>query len=320
MSNEAATAAGTSPLKVALVQYPSPGLDSERAIREGDFAVRQAAAAGSDIVVFPEMWQIGYSECPETEPGRSDWIARATDDRGSFVEHFVQLALELGIAIVATYLQEWGGAPRNAATLIDRHGRKVATYAKIHTCDYWMESVLTPGEELPVVELDTRIGPVSVGMMICFDREFPETARILMTKGAEVVLVPNACHLTDDRIGQFRTRAFENMMSVAMANYTSSQETAASEYPLNLNGRSVAYSGVCFEPDRTPIDPTLVLANDEPGIYYADIDIDALRQFRLNEVWGDAYRKPYLYGALTEARVADVFNRADSRRASQAVS
>ncbi|PBI97117.1 2-oxoglutaramate amidase [Rhodococcus erythropolis] len=307
-------------LKIALVQQPTPGQDPKRALQEGEIAVRQAAAAAADIVLFPEMWQIGYTACPDDDAGRQEWISMATDDQGEFVQHFATLARELGVAIVATYLQKWDPLPRNAATLIDRHGQILTTYAKIHTCDYWMEAALTPGQDLPVVQLDTAAGPVAVGMMICFDREFPETARILMTKGAELVLVPNACHLTDDRIAQFRTRAFENMMSVAMANYTSTSEVALREYPLNLNGRSVVYSGVCFEPDRTPLDPTLQLAEDSPGIYYADIDLNALRKFRASEVWGDAYRKPYTYDALVNGEIAPVFGRADSRRLAPEVS
>jgi len=60
--------------------------------------------------------------------------------------------------------------------------------------------------------------------MICYDREFPESARILMLKGAEIILTPNCCELEQSRLGQFRTRAFENMVGVAMANYAAPQD------------------------------------------------------------------------------------------------
>jgi predicted amidohydrolase len=308
------TSGNAGKLRVALVQYESPGLDRDLSRSRGEHAVRSAAALSADIVVFPEMWQIGYVACPEGEPGRTEWLGQAIHPDDDFIEHFVSLARELELAILITYLQRWPGAPRNVALLIDRHGSKVSTYAKIHTCDYWMEAELTPGSELPVVELDTAVGPVRTGTMICFDREQPETARILMVKGAELVLVPNACHLTDDRIGQFRSRSFENMMAMAMANYTSSADDAKHDYPLNLNGRSVAYSGVVFEEDRTPIDPTLVLAEDAEGIYIADIDLTALRQFRSAEVWADTYRKPSLYGPLLADDPVREFRRSDSRR------
>ena len=60
--------------------------------------------------------------------------------------------------------------------------------------------------------------------MICFDREFPESARILMLKGAEIILTPNACEMEDNRICQFKTRAYENMVGVVLANYAAPQQ------------------------------------------------------------------------------------------------
>lgn len=55
--------------------------------------------------------------------------------------------------------------------------------------------------------------------MICYDREFPESARVLMLKGAELILVPNACPIDPARFHQLAARAYENMTGVAMANY-----------------------------------------------------------------------------------------------------
>lgn len=80
---------------------------------------------------------------------------------------------------------------------------------------------------------------VNVGAMICFEREFPESARILMLRGAELVLVPNACEMEANRLGQLRARAFENMVGIALANYASPQ----------ANGHSVAFDGMAFEAD-----------------------------------------------------------------------
>ena len=88
--------------------------------------------------------------------------------------------------------------------------------------------------------------------MICFDREFPESARILMLKGAEIILTPNACELEANRIGQFRARAMENMVGVAMANYAAPQE----------NGHSVAFSPICFGEDERSLDPLVIEAGE----------------------------------------------------------
>jgi len=108
-------------------------------------------------------------------------------------------------------LERWPGSPRNPALLIDRHGQDVLCYAKVHTCDWGMESALTPGEFFEVARLDIEGGYVDLGVMICADREFPESARELMLGGAELILVPNACPMAGERTYQLRSRAFENM-------------------------------------------------------------------------------------------------------------
>ena len=77
------------------------------------------------------------------------------------------------MAIGVTLLEQYAPAPRNTLLLFDRRGRLALTYAKVHTCDFGDERVLTRGESFPVAALDTAAGPVQVGAMICYDREFP---------------------------------------------------------------------------------------------------------------------------------------------------
>jgi predicted amidohydrolase len=177
------------------------------------------------------------------------------------------------------------------------------TYAKVHTCDFDREACLTPGDGFHVCRLDTAEGEVTIGAMICFDREFPESARILMLKGAELILTPNACQLEANRIGQFRARAFENMVGVAMANYAAPQE----------NGHSVAFDGIAFADDG-PRDTCVVEAGEEEGVYVAAFDMASLRAWRRREVWGNAYRKPRTYAPLTSSEVEQPFLRNDARR------
>ena len=109
------------------------------------------------------------------------------------------------MAIALTYLEKWQGTLRNSVSLIDRHGEIVLTYAKAHTREFDAEAELTPGDDFPICSLDTGQGEVKVGFMICFDREFPESARVLMLQGAELVLTPNACMLDRHRLDQFKT-------------------------------------------------------------------------------------------------------------------
>jgi N-carbamoylputrescine amidase len=291
------------PLKVALVQARSHGADPDFALREGERACREAARAGADVVLFPELWQLGYASWRAEPAQRAAWLAHATTLDGSFVSHFRELARELGLGIVITYLEDWPDAPRNTATLIDRHGDPVLTYAKVHTCDFGMEAALTPGDGFRVADLDTRDGTVRVGLMICYDREFPESARVLMLGGAELILTPNACGLDADRLGQFRARAYENMVGVAMANYATPDPTVDNSHlgPLDIcNGHSVAFSGVKFDREENALDHKLLEAGEGEELPIATFDLDALRAYRAYGRGGDAYRKPALYQAIAD--------------------
>ena len=94
------------------------------------------------------------------------------------------------MAILITYLQACNGYPRNAAALIDLRGEVILEYNKVHTCDWEYEGACGAGDKFPTVGLNTRAGTIQIGVMICFDREFPESARILMLNGAEIILTP----------------------------------------------------------------------------------------------------------------------------------
>lgn len=213
---------------------------------------------------------------PKIEGDHEHWQAQAITRDDAFVTHFRNLAKELNMAIALTYLERWdGAAPRNSVSLIDRHGQVVLTYAKVHTCEFDLECALTPGDGFPVCTLDTAQGDVKVGCMICFDREFPESARILMLKGAELILTPNACGLDTHRIAQFRTRAFENMVGVAMTNYAAPQN----------NGHSVAFDAVAYPViDGESRDTRIVEAGETEDVYLASFDMDSIRAYREREV------------------------------------
>jgi predicted amidohydrolase len=292
-------------MNVALLQMTALGFDQEANLAKGDAFCRQAKEFGADIALFPEVWNIGYTFFdPDRPESHQAWIAQAIDQESSFVRHFQALAQELDMAIALTYLQECPGAPRNAVSLIDRHGEIAFTYAKVHTCDFDREAAITPGDDFYVCELDTAQGEVKVGAMICFDREFPESARILTLKGAEIILTPNACDLEENRLGQFRARAFENMVGVAMANYASPK----------ANGHSVAYNGMAFDEEGRSRQTLVVEAGEHEGIFLASFDLEALRKYRAREVWGNAFRKPKYYQILTSQEVLPPFIRDGARR------
>lgn len=298
-------------IKVALLQMTGCGHDKGANLSKGDLFCRRARALGADIALFPEMWSIGMTFFnPEHESGRERWQAQAINRDDPFIVHFRNLARELKMAIALTYLEEWDGAPRNSVSLIDRYGEIVLTYAKVHTCEFDLEAALTPGDSFQVCTLETEQGEVKVGFMICFDREFPESARILMLQGAELILTPNACTIESCRMSQLKTRAYENMVGIAMTNYAAPQN----------NGHSVAFDAVAFDKtsqpqeDGAPRETLIVEAGEGKDIYLASFDMENIRAYRQREVWGNAYRRPRLYGMLTAGEVKSPFVRPDSTR------
>ena len=285
-------------MKVALLQMTG----GDHNLENGLAFCRQARSCGADLALFPEMWNCGY----DLSGSLSDIRARAVPADGPFVTAHRKLAEELGMAVAVTFLEADGPALKNSVILFDRRGREVLHYAKVHTCDFGEERVLTRGEGFFTADLDTAEGPVRVGAMICFDREFPESARLLMLQGAEVVLVPNACPMEINRLSQLRTRAFENMMGLATANY-------AFPHP-DCNGHSSAFDGIAYrEGEPGSRDTLIVEAGEGEGIFLADFPLGQMRAYRSAEAHGNAYRRPDLYGGLTEEGVLPPFVRPDRR-------
>ena len=290
-------------LKIALLQIaPCGSLDDN--LEKGMGCCRMAKKKGADIALFPEMWSNGYAihERPAEE-----WRREAIPADREFVNNFGRLAGELDMAIGITLLEKYADGVRNTLVLFDRFGERKMTYAKVHTCDFSVERNLTPGEGFCVTELDTACGIVKVGAMICYDREFPESARILMLQGAELILVPNACPMEINRLSQLRARAYENMLAVATCNYP--------EIVPDCNGRSTVFDGMAYLPEEEGSRDTCILeAGGEEGIYIAGLDLNQLRDYRENEVHGNAYRHPGKYGILTETKIEPPFIREDYRQ------
>ena len=290
---------------VALMQMLPTG-SQEGNMHKGLEWCRQAKAAGADLALFPEMWSCGYdmerplSELRENAVGRED----------TFVQVFQDAARELDMAVAVTYLERYEPMPRNTVTVFDRHGREVLTYAKVHTCDFGEEQNLTPGDSFVTAELSTQGGPVQIGVMICYDREFPESARVLMLQGAEIILVPNACPMEINRLTQLRARAFENMVGIATCNYPYGQP--------DCNGHSSAFDGIAYGEIRPGVvearDTLVVEAGEGEGLYLAAFPMDILRDYRAIEAHGNAYRRPSKYGILLSEEVRAPFLRSDARR------
>lgn len=289
-------------LKVALLQLmPEGTLDGN--LHKGLEYCRKAKDMGADIALFPEMWSAGYI-IPDDIDELNDSAVSADS---AFVNSFGKLAKDLNMAIGITFLEKYEPLPRNTLCLFDRFGSKILTYAKVHTCDFDIECKLTAGDDFYAADLDTQQGNVKIGAMICYDREFPESARILMLKGAEIILVPNACPMEINRISQLRARAYENMVGIATVNYPSGKP--------DCNGHSTAFDGIAYRPSEFVSRDTLIIeAGEREGIYMADFPVEEIREYRSREVHGNAYRHPQKYRLLISECIEKPFIRKDSRR------
>ena len=289
-------------IRIAFLQIAPTG-SVEGNMEKGRTFCKKAKEQGADIALFPEMWSSGY-QIPEDV---NQLKALAVSKDSEFIRCYQKLAKELNMAVGITFLEAYEPLPRNSIVLFDRHGKEVYTYAKVHTCDFGDECRLTAGEDFYVADLDTEKGMVKVGSMICYDREFPESARILMLKGAEILLVPNACPMEINRISQLRGRAYENMVGIATVNYPDTQP--------DCNGHSTAFDAVAYRPQDAGSRDTLFMeADGSEGLFIADFPIDEMREYRSREVHGNAYRHPNKYKLLVSEEICEPFIRKDYRR------
>ncbi len=208
-------------ISVALLQL-LPESCIEKNAEKGIEYCKRAKEMGADIAMFPEMWSVGY----EIPANISELKSKAISADSDFVTAFGRLSAELNMAIGITFLEKFEPLPKNTVIIFDRFGKCVLKYSKVHTCVFGDERRLSAGEDFFTADLNIENNNVKIGAMICYDREFPESARILMLKGAEIILVPNACPMEINRLSQLRTRAFENMVGIATTIILTGKRTA----------------------------------------------------------------------------------------------
>ena len=172
---------------------------------------RAAAAAGAELLLCSELWLGGYNL--RAQP------AEAAD--GPSAQRIAELAREHGIAICYGYAEshETDGKPYNSAQLIDATGQRLCNYRKTHLFGAFERSLFTPGEQL---EAPFQFGGWSIGLLICFDVEFPENVRKLTLQGAELLLIPTALTPEYSAVPDLivPARAVENQLFVAYCNHS----------------------------------------------------------------------------------------------------
>jgi N-carbamoylputrescine amidase len=270
---------------------PYPG--SYRSNMEEAVAALECAVAEyqPDFVCFSEMmtgpyfcrvYDDSYFEFAEPVPGPT-------------TELFAAEARKHGVNIVATAFEKRGDNYYNTSMLISSEGDLIGKYRKSHVPSSSSPIInsdekyyFTPGDELPVF----HVGDVTVGMLICFDRSFPETFRVLALKGAEIVFVP-VCSWgvrADNFQEELRVRATENGLFVVAVNKAGFEQIEGEDEGRDHFGRSCIIG---------PMGETEAAIDAEPwGIVSATIDLDKRKLLKEAVIDWLAERRPELYGDL----------------------
>jgi deaminated glutathione amidase len=219
-------------MRVALCQLPvspEPAINLERVAE----AMATAAQHGADLAVFPEATQVRFG---------SDLRGAAEPLDGAFCAGLAELARETGVALIAGVFEPApDGRVYNTAVAYGGSGDLVAAYRKIHLFDSLGEresAVVAPGSEVVVADL----AGVRTGFATCYDIRFPELARALVARGAELIVVPGAwaagLFKEEHWVTLVRARAIENTVWVAAAGQVPDPSSPPTRAPTGV-GRSM---------------------------------------------------------------------------------
>jgi len=176
------------PVSVAAVQMACDW-DIEGNVARAERLVRQAAARGAQIILLPELFETPYF-CIEQDARHLSLARTASESRA--VRHFAPVARELGVVLPISFFERSGPACFNSIAILDADGTNLGLYRKSHIPNgpgYQEKSYFSPGDTGFKV-WPTRFARLGVG--ICWDQWFPETARVMALRGAELLMFPTA--------------------------------------------------------------------------------------------------------------------------------
>ncbi|MET9466371.1 carbon-nitrogen hydrolase family protein [Streptomyces sp. NPDC006544] len=201
------------PLRTALLQSSGRLGDTADNLKALDEAAARAAGAQAGLLVTSEMFLTGYAL--EIED-----VARLAEPAdGSSARAIGEIARRHGVAVLYGYPEREGETVYNAAQLIGPDGARLANYRKTHLFGCFEQDAFTPGDA-PVVQAD--LNGLRIGIMICYDVEFPENVRAHALAGTDLLLVPTAQMHPFQFVAEqvVPVRAFENQMYIAYVNRT----------------------------------------------------------------------------------------------------
>ena len=252
--------------------------------------IDEAARRGVQLLCLQELFNGPYF-CAEQQVRWYDMVERIPD--GPTIQTMQAIAKKHGmVMIVPIYEEEITGIYYNAAAVIDADGKYLGKYRKHHiphvAPGFWEKYYFRPGN-LGYPVFNTAAG--KVGVYICYDRHFPEGARILGLHGAEIVMNPSA---TVAGLSEYLWKLEQPAHAVANGYFVGAINRVGIEKPWNI-GEFYGQSYFC-DPRGQLI---AVGSRDQDELVVADLDIDMIQQVRNTwQFYRD--RRPETYGAITE--------------------
>ena len=269
----------------------------EENIAKADKMVRKAASEGAKIILLPELFERQYF-CQERNYDYYLYARSLEEDEA--VNHFKKVAAELEVVLPISFYEKDVNVFYNTTAVIDADGSVLGIYRKTHIPDdhYYQEKFyFTPGDTGFKV-WDTRYGKIGIG--ICWDQWFPETARGMAVQGAEILFYPTAIGsepiLEVDSMPHWRRcmqgHAACNVIPIVAANRIGEEYVE----PSDENGgqkSSLVFYGSSFVTDSTG-EIVMQASRDKEEIVYGESDLDENRDLRVS--WGlFRDRRPQMY-------------------------
>jgi len=263
-------------MKIAL--YQGPGLINDIV---GSFALlankaKEAAAAGAKLLILPEMYLSGYNIGPENAQKQAITTAGLAPAQ--------KIAEAYGIALAFGYPERVDAEVANAAVLIGPDGKILLNYRKSHLFGELDRAMFKAvGDEFPLAEL----GGFKIGLLICYDIEFPEPARRLALAGADIILIPTAQMHPYEQVARhvLPARAYENQVYTAYANHSGEDDGLS----------YIGLSSICG-----PDGKVLAMAGQGEEMLFAELSAPHQAEVRAADPFF-ADRRPLLYGRLASS-------------------
>lgn len=280
-------------VKVAAIQMQMVGEKSKN-VEKAESMVREAAGNGANIILIPELFE-GYYFCKDMDKKYFEWAQPLLNN--PLITHFSALAKELGVVLPISYFERDGDRYFNSLVMIDADGTVMENYRKTHIPDgpgYEEKFYFEPGDTGFKV-WKTAFGNIGVG--ICWDQWFPETARSLTLMGADMIFYPTAIG-SEPEIG---VDSASHWQRVQMGH------SAANIIPVIAANRigeeigescTLTFYGSSFITDHTGA-KVAEASRDKEEILYSEFDPAAISEHRY--YWGLIRdRRPECYGEIVK--------------------